>query len=711
MNGGLWIDGHPRLLLIGEYPYYRDEPQRWLAKLNAMRRAGLEVVSFYVPWRHHERSDGGESPYYCFDHDGNRNLVGFLDAVVHAGLLALAKPGPFVHAELPYGGLPDRISPDESPDQLGATRQAAQSANGTRLRSRRMALPSVHDPAYRADAGAWLAAVGHVLRPFLYPQGPIVAVQVGNVGNYLETDLPIDALDYAPAGLAAFDRFAPGVGPPRRWSDPVVAHDLVPFLRWGQWSSTAMERSLLEYGQSLALDVPMLVNVSPPARAGPDTGHYDAWLARVGSQGRAGLEYGYTSWAGNAIVDDEALVNYVMAAKRGRGPNIEENWSLRWVDESCRYPVVPIHHALLGIACGATGLAVYTACATDQWGPHLVIDRGFLAETTGDPGQLDPPYGEGAPIDEMGKEGPGFAPLQLLTSYLAHEGPGLLRASPEPGLTWGVYRPYCFLQAWAPPTDARVAGHQLAPPAADTLVPFVRHCLRRSIPFGFTDLETDASLRSAGHALIVTSASFMAAEVQLRLASFLDDGGCLLLLGDLPRLDELFRPCTALAERLGAEPAASLATVVSPSELSGAGLVAVVDRWIAQVPGLPHRLDDPTRVELRLVSSDDVFVFAFNRLLEPRTLVTFVGGQELSVALAPGGVGAVRITADRLVSCFVKGVNEQLGLGVPVVVRFGDDQISSTDPCDLAMTPGSTSRVIATAGGGAHNRVALSDLR
>lgn len=696
----LWLDGRPRLLLAGEYPYYRDDPQRWSAKLQAMREAGLEVVSFYIPWRHHELDDGTRR----FDRDGNRNLAAFLEGISKQGLYALPKPGPFVHAELQFGGLPDRVSPSVDP-----AREAAVSAQGEPLRSQRLILPAAEDPAFLADVCEWLRAAGDALRPFLYPDGPIVAVQVGNEGNYLETALAIDALGYSASGIAAFRFFTAGLDPPARWPALGAAEELVPLLRWGAWSAEALAAALRRFAGYLDLDVPALANLSPPPRAdrcpARQGGRYDAWVARSQPERHPDIHYGYTNWTGNALVDDEALVNYVLAAKRRRGPNLEENWSLRWVDPGRGFAVVPVFHALLGLACGATGIDVYTACATDHWGDHLVVDRDFLREAMGDPWLLDPPYGDAAPIDARGYPGPSFDALRVLTHFLSHEGPAMAQARPEPGITWWLYPPYAALRAWDPPAGG---GAGSCPSVASTLVPFVTHCLHRGIPFALENLETGGPRAGDGPA-VVASGLFMAEAAQERLAAFVKDGGALLLLGQVPLLDDHFRPCALLASRLRQVRELSAVIVAGDDQ----GVDALIDTWLALLPAVRTQPADRSRLELRLVSHDeeDVFVLVLSRLAARQRAITAVGGCVVSVDLAPYGCAVVQVSGGRLRACYVKGVNEQAGMGVPVEVQAGPDRITSTHPCDLSMVESSGGFEVRTAGGKPANRVTLPAAR
>lgn len=364
-DGVLHLGDRPRLLLIGDYPYYRDRPHRWPGKLAAMRAAGLEVVSFYVPWRHHELNGR-----FVFDGPDNRDLTGFLGAIRSAGLFALAKPGPHVHAELPLGGLPDRVSPDHD-----RSRRAACDAAGEPLRSHGRTLPSLGDPGFAEEVDHWLATAGGVLKRWQYPDGPLLAVQAGNEGMYGETALPLDGYDPGRSLAADLRRFADRLG----------------------------------------LDVPAFANLSPPA-----AGQTASWAARGLPEDHPG--YGYTNWTGDTATDDDALARYTLAATRARGPNLEENWSLAWAFPSWRNPATPIFNGLLGLACGATGLTVYTACATDGWADHLTV-----------PG-IDVPYGADAPIGVDGTPGPAWPALRVLTHFLATEGAALMTSRDVPAL-------------------------------------------------------------------------------------------------------------------------------------------------------------------------------------------------------------------------------------------------------------------------------------
>lgn len=664
-DGVLAVDGVPDLVLAGDYPYYRDLPSRWAGKLDAIRDAGLSTVSFYVPWRHHELSPGR----FTFTGPGNRDLVGFLGLVHTAGLRALPKPGPHVHAELPLGGLPDRVSPTHDP-----SRAAVLSAVGEPLLEAGVCLPSPHDPAFRADAARWLQAVGDLLRPLAHPGGPVTAVQVGNEGHFGEIALPVSATDYSVPGLAAFARSYPGVRAPRTRAPG--ADGIGPYVDWAAWLNQSLADDLDEFAELLGISVPMLLNAAPPAEA--RSPELDSWLSRSGPAQPRMSHYGFTNWTGDLTSDDDALVRYVLAAKRASGPLMEENWSLRWVTERCAAACVPIYRSLLGLACGASGINVYTVCATADWGPHLQIDREYLRETTGDPAQLDPPYGDAAPIGVDGSAGPSLDALRTFARFLGAAGPALAGTLPERGPVLLVQPAHAAVTAWRPGP-----GAPTPPPADRTIAPFVRHCLRSAVPFSVAFATTEGAAADRDRPIVTTSGPFMSVADQTYLASQARTGRPILLLGALPATDERGKPCTVLADCARED---TPITVVADLDEVTSALAA----WPATAPRDGRQQGEV--VELRRVGhGGDLFVFLFYRagLLDAAVPVeTTIPGGVLRTTLAPGGCAVVHCRAGRLIGAYVKGGNELTGCAIRPEVTIGDQRLAAAVPGDLSAYAG-----------------------
>ena len=66
-----------------------------------MKAGGVDVVSAYTIWIHHEEEEG------IFDFSGQRDLRAFLALVQKCGLKCFLRIGPWVHGEVRNGGFPD----------------------------------------------------------------------------------------------------------------------------------------------------------------------------------------------------------------------------------------------------------------------------------------------------------------------------------------------------------------------------------------------------------------------------------------------------------------------------------------------------------------------------------------------------------------------------------------------------------------------------
>lgn len=87
--------------VMGEIHYSRVPEKLWAETLSKMKAGGVDIVSAYVIWIHHEEIEGE------YDWSGNRNLKGFIEAVKESGLKLLLRIGPWCHGEARNGGFPD----------------------------------------------------------------------------------------------------------------------------------------------------------------------------------------------------------------------------------------------------------------------------------------------------------------------------------------------------------------------------------------------------------------------------------------------------------------------------------------------------------------------------------------------------------------------------------------------------------------------------
>lgn len=94
-------NGRPWFPVMGEFHYSRYPDSYWEESLYKMKACGVDVVSAYVIWIHHEEEEGE----YLFS--GCRDLHKFLVTAKKCGLLVFLRIGPWCHGEVRSGGFPD----------------------------------------------------------------------------------------------------------------------------------------------------------------------------------------------------------------------------------------------------------------------------------------------------------------------------------------------------------------------------------------------------------------------------------------------------------------------------------------------------------------------------------------------------------------------------------------------------------------------------
>lgn len=94
-------NGKPYFGIAGEFHFSRMDPSRWEDELVKMRLGGINTVSTYVFWNHHEEVEGE------FDFSGRRDIGHFVRLCKEQGLYVILRVGPFDHGEVRNGGLPD----------------------------------------------------------------------------------------------------------------------------------------------------------------------------------------------------------------------------------------------------------------------------------------------------------------------------------------------------------------------------------------------------------------------------------------------------------------------------------------------------------------------------------------------------------------------------------------------------------------------------
>jgi beta-galactosidase GanA len=99
------IDGKRTYLWGGEFHYFRLPSQDlWLDVLQKMKAAGFNAVSLYFDWGYHSPAPG------VYDFTGVRDVDKLLDMADQLGIYVIARPGPYINAEVDGGGFPGWLS-------------------------------------------------------------------------------------------------------------------------------------------------------------------------------------------------------------------------------------------------------------------------------------------------------------------------------------------------------------------------------------------------------------------------------------------------------------------------------------------------------------------------------------------------------------------------------------------------------------------------
>ncbi|MBI2391071.1 MAG: beta-galactosidase [Deltaproteobacteria bacterium] len=390
-------DGGRELLPLraGACHYWRLERSAWRAALSSLVTMELRLVETYVPWQVHEHGgEHGEPARYSFE--GALDVAAFLREAHDLGLKAIVRPGPHINAELTDFGLPERIV--WNPDCQARTPRL----NPVMLPAppRAFPVPSYASKTFLAETARWFSVVGRELAGLVWPNGPIVLVQIDNEGALYFRDGIYDQ-DYHPDAIAHYRSFLRAryrtvaelrraygiaaerfeeISPPLRY-DVRSAEDLPRHLDWAESHEALLAESFATMADALAeagfSGVPTFHNFPMGESATP----LHAALVRRGGRERGldliSLDYYHPAGDHRAIarrttelaVACDALNHPAFAAEMGAGappffPPLEERDA--------------IFTLLCAMAYGVRGYNIYMAVERDRWLGSPVDRDGVL---------------------------------------------------------------------------------------------------------------------------------------------------------------------------------------------------------------------------------------------------------------------------------------------------------------------------------------------
>ncbi|QJE03479.1 beta-galactosidase [Massilia forsythiae] len=148
----LLVDGKRIVLWSGEiHPFRLPDPAQWRDVIQKMKALGFNGVSFYFDWAYHSPAPG------VYDFTGVRDMERALATAEEEGMYVIARPGPYVNAELSGGGFP-----------------------GWMLRNKAEA--RTDDPVYLAAMDEWMTRINAIIARHQITNGGgnVIAYQLEN---------------------------------------------------------------------------------------------------------------------------------------------------------------------------------------------------------------------------------------------------------------------------------------------------------------------------------------------------------------------------------------------------------------------------------------------------------------------------------------------------------------------------------------------------
>ena len=569
-NKRIVIDGQPRIVMAGEIHYYRVAKPDWADRIEKLKAAGCNTVASYIPWLMHERTDGS------FDLDGRtdpiHDLGAFIDLCHEHGLWFLARPGPFIMAEMKNEGLPYRLC-TEHPEIVPVT------WDGKPVSSRTVDYLA---PAFLAESRKWYEAVMPVLAARLQPTGGnVIAVQLDNeigmiswvtnapdlsenliadLGRWLHShDAGEEMAARYPFSWDDPEARVAGVRSPSESYAPALRHDLGHYMRDRFARYVAALRGYAEeFGVT---SVPFVVNIHGTSEVGGATFPIGiSQLYEAYTQGPGYLS-GSDHYLGNLtlenFVDLHLIDAFMDAVHRPEQPltsvEFEAGDGNYARDGGTRYDPSALDFKLrMSLAQGNRLINFYLFAGGIN--PKLEAPVGDGHDRVSFTGER---HGTGAPVGAEGLLNPLYSSLvRSVRAAMAVE--ELLADSDEEldGIAI-AFIPDHFMTESVYPGSTRtreivrnLERSRFGGPGKVA----ARIALLLGLRYGAIDIQNRPLDPAQTPALIVGSALYMDGEVQRRLVEFLRVGGNVLLVGEVPEADLEGRPCTILRHALRLTP-------------------------------------------------------------------------------------------------------------------------------------------------------------
>ncbi len=523
--------------LSGELHYFRVAPSEWRNRMRDAKEAGLNTISTYIPWNWHEVDEGS------FDFSGSthpqRNLELFLETAEEEGMLLIAKPGPYICAEWLYGGVPAWLI-ENHPE----IRALSSSGKPTKWLSRKAPAITYLHPVYLKFAERWMKEVSRVIGKHQASEGGCIAVvQVDNESSYGFHFHPFD-VDYNPVVIG--DGGSEGLY--QKWLrlkfSSVKQLNRTYEANYSDFSEVRPPRSLKEYAFPAVLDwlefKEQMIS--------------DFLCRMVRTLETAGIN--------TPLVTNEFFIPFFYPPIQAKSQVLLDAVNLypHYLDEESLLTVINYLELFKGYQPGAPLLVTelqsgWFSYRTSKNTLHILSRIAHMKGAQGInfymfSGGINPKgfgttgkfYFRDAPVSPDGKRTDKYHVVKLVTSLINSSS----TMTPIYDLHVAYYHRYAL---------AEIAGGQdLFRRKFRVLASSFRHLLlsllKSGISYSITPLTTVTPRHSP---LLFNAFNFISEDASERLISFVENGGTLIMLPQIPVLNEENRPFNDLTETLCVE--------------------------------------------------------------------------------------------------------------------------------------------------------------
>lgn len=564
-NKQILIDGKPQLIMCGEIHYYRLDREDWQDRIDKLKAAGCNAVATYVPWVAHEQVEGQ------IDITGKTrpelDLIGFIDLCKENGLYFFLRPGPFIMAEMKNEGLPYWVY-KKHPEIIPVGWDGNPATTKT--------VDYLH-PGYLADVKNWYKALYEHVAPRVHPNGNVIAIQLDNEIGMLSwvsntpdlTDFVLDELTvwlkekYSSEELAG--RYPINLDNKeernKAFRSPSEEYALFLLKDLGYYMRHRFAKyvaELRQYSEEFGVkDIPFVINIH-------GTGGGRGFTFPIGiSQLYESYNYDPTYLSGSDIYFGDVTVG-----------DFQDYYIINGFMDAVHHPDQPLTSVEFNCGDGNFGdnLGGRIDPSAADFRTRMAVAQGnrlinYYLFSGGRNFKFDEPIGDGNDRIAITGEHHGFAAPVGPTGKLNYTYPRMARSiqtvmavsdklaamNEERDSVAFAFIPDYYMTEYRYPNSqkmAEVLRNIEANRANGAWESVGRALLLLGYRFSALDIQNKPFSVKDASVLALPSAKYMDKHIQEKLVSYIEEGGNVVLYGEVPQFDMEGNPCTVLADAL-----------------------------------------------------------------------------------------------------------------------------------------------------------------